>query len=329
MKTLIFFNNISRIGKTTLVYNFSYMLSELGYKTLAVDLDPQSNLTSMFLSGEELFDLYSNENRSNSIAFGIKPYEKGSGDIAPVPVYNINENLALLPGDIDLSLFEDKLSFAWNNCAAGDAEALKIITSIYRIINAAATKINADFTIIDAGPNFGAINRSALISADYVVIPVTTGIFSLHGLESLGNRINVWKSKWQEIIDNNNDKGLLLPNAKIEPLGYIILQNGVRNSSPVKTFKSWSDQIPEIYYRSVLNKVKPKSKNLHNDYYCLSLLKHYYSLTQMSAEAKKPVFLLKPADGVIGAHSQAVLNAQRDFKDLVQNVLVRTGITKS
>jgi len=37
----------------------------------------------------------------------------------------------------------------------------------------AGEKVNADFILIDIGPNLGAINRAALISADYVVVPVT------------------------------------------------------------------------------------------------------------------------------------------------------------
>ena len=52
MKSIVFFNNKGGVGKTTLVYHFTWMLSEMGYKTIAVDLDPQANLTSMFLDEE-------------------------------------------------------------------------------------------------------------------------------------------------------------------------------------------------------------------------------------------------------------------------------------
>ena len=49
MKSIIFFNNKGGVGKTTTVYHVAWMLSELGIKTIAVDLDPQSNLTSCLL----------------------------------------------------------------------------------------------------------------------------------------------------------------------------------------------------------------------------------------------------------------------------------------
>jgi len=53
MKTIAFFNNKGGVGKTTLVYHIAWMMSELGHNVLAADLDPQANLSSMFLSEEK------------------------------------------------------------------------------------------------------------------------------------------------------------------------------------------------------------------------------------------------------------------------------------
>ena len=61
MRIITFFNNKGGVGKTTTVYHVAWMLSELGIKTIAVDLDPQSNLTSMFLTEERLEEIYSQE----------------------------------------------------------------------------------------------------------------------------------------------------------------------------------------------------------------------------------------------------------------------------
>jgi cellulose biosynthesis protein BcsQ len=46
---ITFFNNKGGVGKTSLVYHLSWMFSDLGMRTLAVDLDPQANLSSAFL----------------------------------------------------------------------------------------------------------------------------------------------------------------------------------------------------------------------------------------------------------------------------------------
>lgn len=53
----------------------------------------------------------------------------------------------------------------------------------------AGQRWNADFNIIDIGPNFGAISRATLIAADYVVVPMAADLFSLQGLRNLGNRL--------------------------------------------------------------------------------------------------------------------------------------------
>ncbi|MDO8630071.1 MAG: ParA family protein, partial [Phycisphaerales bacterium] len=58
MKTITFFNNKGGVGKTSMVYHLAWMFRELGYRVIAVDLDPQSNLTSAFLDEETLEQLW-------------------------------------------------------------------------------------------------------------------------------------------------------------------------------------------------------------------------------------------------------------------------------
>jgi len=60
---------------------------------------------------------------------------------------------------------------------------------------------------------------------------------------------------------------------------------------------------------------------IENDENCLALLKHYHSLIPMAMEVRKPIFLLKPADGAIGAHYQAVQRSYQDFKQLTKRII--------
>ena len=48
MITIALFNNKGGVGKTTLAYHLAHMFRRLDYSVLAVDLDPQANLTSAF-----------------------------------------------------------------------------------------------------------------------------------------------------------------------------------------------------------------------------------------------------------------------------------------
>jgi hypothetical protein len=56
------------------------------------------------------------------------------------------------------------------------------------------------------------------------------------------------------------------------------------------------------------------------------LIKHYRSLMPMAQEARKPIFLPKPADGAIGAHLQSVRGAYQNFERLAQRIAAETEI---
>lgn len=323
MKTIVFFNNKGGVGKTTLVYHFSYMLAELGYRSLAVDLDPQANLSSIFLSEERLQKIYDNENSRPTILESIKPLNKGISDIKPAHIELISDKIGLIAGDLELSLFEDKLSSGWGNCLNRDEAAFRTVSSFYRIIKEANKRFNADFNIIDIGPNFGAINRATIIAADYVVVPMAADLFSLQGLKNLGDRLENWHSEWHDRASRNPEPSLELPSAKMKPLGYIIMQHGIKEKRPVKSYLKWANRIPQVFTEYVLKKTTTnfQSLRIEDDKHCIALLKHYHSLIPMAMEARKPIFLLKPSDGAIGAHFGAVKRAYTDFESLTKKII--------
>jgi len=321
MKTIAFFNNKGGVGKTTLVYHFTYMLAELGYTCLAVDLDPQTNLTSIFLTDEKLTEIYDNDSFRPTILDAVKPLDKGIGDVKPATVHQITDRIGLLAGDLDLSMFEDKLSENWGKCNDGDEAAFRIISSFYRIIKEAGNRTNADFCIIDIGPNFGAINRATLIAADYVVVPMAADLFSLQGLKNLGSRLEKWKNEWKKRKSENPAPTLELPNSNIQPLGYVVMQHGIKESRPVKSYLKWANRIPQIFREFVLKETITEEIKVQEDKYCIALLKHYHSLIPMAMEARKPIFLLKPSDGAIGAHLGAVKSSYSDFKLLTEKIV--------
>jgi cellulose biosynthesis protein BcsQ len=321
MKTIIFFNNKGGVGKTTLVYHFTYMLAELGHRCLAIDLDPQAKLTSMFLSDEELERVYGQDTNRETLLTGIKPLDRGIGDIARVTTHKISPNIGLLAGDLELSLFEDKLSSNWSKCVDGDEAAFRIVSSFYRIIRAEAQAFAAEYCLIDVGPNFGALNRATMIAADYVVVPMVADLFSLQGLRNLGDRLTSWKTEWADRYKRNRAQDLDLPQGQIHPLGYIVMQHGIKESRPVQSYLKWANRIPVVFNTAVLHQPEEQGTPVESDPNCLALLKHYHSLVPMAMEVRKPIFSLKPADGAIGAHYQAVLRAYRDFNTLAEKIL--------
>jgi chromosome partitioning protein len=321
MKTIAFFNNKGGVGKTTLVYHITYMLAELGYRSLAIDLDPQANLTSMFLTDERLQEIYENDTSRPTILESIKPLNRGISDVQPVHVENITDQIGLVCGDLELSLFEDKLSSGWGNCLNRDEAAFRTVSSFYRIIKEANHRFKADFNIIDIGPNFGAINRATLIAADFVVVPMAADLFSLQGLKNLGNRLDTWHTEWVDRSNRNPEQSLELPSGIMKPIGYVVMQHGIKERRPVKSYLSWANRIPQVFRQNVLKESILTNIKVSEDQYCLSLLKHYHSLIPMAMEARKPIFLLKPSEGAIGAHLGAVRSAYTDFNNLTSRIV--------
>lgn len=329
MKTIAVFNNKGGVGNTTLVYHLAWMLADNGIRTLAVDLDPRANLTAMFLDEDRLEALWPDDDHPDTIYGCIRPILEGTGDIAAPHVERIYAKrdellLGLVPGDLGLSRFEDKLSAAWPRCHNRDAAAFRTMTAFHRLIEKAG-EWGAEVALIDVGPNLGAINRSALIASDQVVLPLAPDLFSLQGLKNLGPTLREWREIWSQLV-GKAPKGLSMPRGSMLPAGYVVMQHGIRDSRPVKAYQRWMEQVPAVYREAVLDERDSRPPSVAKDPYSLALLKHYRSLMPFGMEARKPMFFLKPADGAIGAHGEAVRSCYRDFRALATKVADAAGL---
>lgn len=327
LKTIAFFNNKGGVGKTSLVYHLAWMYADLGLRIVAADLDPQANLTSMFLDEDRLEELWPDGRHDQTVYGAIEPILEGTGDVADPHIEEVEDNLVLLVGDLQLSASEDELSSQWPDCLDRKPRAFRVLSAFYRIALGAARATEADLVLIDIGPNLGAINRGALIAADHVVIPLAPDIYSLQGLRNLGPTLRRWRAEWQERLERRpDDLTIPLPEGRMEPAGYIVLQHSVRLDRPVKAYGRWMDRIPGEYRSSVLDKSGGGALGVLNDSLCLATLKHYRSLMSLAMEALKPMFMLRPADGAIGAHMAAVQDCYSDFNSLARAIATRCGI---
>ena len=327
MITIAFFNNKGGVGKTTLVYHLAWMYADLGISAVAVDIDPQANLSTMFLSEERLEELWPDGDHPQSILGSVSPILRGIGDISEPHVEAITENLGVVVGDLGLSRFEAKLSSAWPACLDRDESAFRIESAFHRTILEAVGARDADVALIDVGPNLGAINRAAIIAAHFVVFPLAPDLFSLQGLRNLGPTLRDWRNEWRDRMERRpDDPNLPLPSADITPVGYIVMQHAVRAGRPVQAYQKWMRRIPGVYHDVVLGKAGASASSTEDDTACLSTLKHYRSLMPMAQEARKPMFHLKAADGALGGHIYAVQDCYEDFKALATSIAAKCGV---
>lgn len=326
MKTIAFFNNKGGVGKTSLAYHLSWMLSELGTTVVAADLDPQANLTAMFLPEDRLEELWPAGEHPDTIYGAVSPIVRGLGDVREPHIEQVDDRIGLLAGDLALSRFEARLSAAWPDCLDRREAAFRTASSFHRMVQSAGEKFDAGLGIIDVGPYLGEINRSALLAADYVVIPLAADLFSLQGLRNLGPTLAEWRDEWNDRL-NRKPVGmdLNLPEGNMQPLGYVVLQHAIRLDRPVKAYKRWMDRIPRTYAEEVLQGSVRDDLTVAADPHCLASLKNYRSLMPLSQDALKPMFMLKPADGALGGHMNAVRDCYEHFRQLALTIVERLG----
>jgi cellulose biosynthesis protein BcsQ len=326
MKTIALFNNKGGVGKTSLVYHLAWMYADLGLSVIAADLDPQANLSSMFLDEERLEALWPDGKHAQTIYGAVQPLLEGTGDVAAPHVERIAENLGLLVGDLTLSASEDELSSQWPGCLDRQPRAFRVLSAFWRVLEEAAREREAAVVLIDVGPNLGAINRGVMIAAEHVVIPLAPDLYSLQGLKNLGPTLRRWREEWKERRDRNPVRELSVPQGTMSPTGYVVMQHAVRLDRPVKAYAKWMGRIPGVYREAVLDEDAAPKVSVDKDPQCLALLKHYRSLMPLAQEAHKPMFFLKPADGAIGGHATAVQDCYRDFKALARRIAERCGV---
>ena len=327
MKTIAFFNNKGGVGKTTLVYHLAWMYADLGYSAVAADMDPQANLSTLFLSEERLEKLWPDGNHPETILGSVSPILRGVGDISEPHVEEVTSNLGLVVGDLGLSRFEAKLSSAWSACLDRDESAFRTESAFHRAILEAAEVRDADVVLIDVGPNLGAINRAAIIAANFVVIPLAPDLFSLQGLRNLGPTLRDWRQEWGDRMERRpQDPDLSLPSADIAPAGNIVMQHAVRAGRPVQAYRKWMKRIPGVYHEVALDEVGTSISSTEDDTECIATLKHYRSLMPMAREARKPMFHLRAADGALGGHIHAVQDCYEDFEALAQSIASRCEV---
>ena len=323
---IAFFNNKGGVGKTSLVYHCAFMFAEQGFRVLAVDLDPQSNLTIMALDESRLETLWPDDEHPLTVYGAVSPLFDGTGDVRPVHIEPLSSRLGLLVGDLALSRIEDDLSTEWPRCLEGRERAFRVTTAFWRVIDEAAKRHQADVVLLDVGPNLGAINRAALVASSHVVMPVAPDLFSLQGLKNLGPTLRKWRSTWAAALPQAPRALGAMPQGSMTPVGYVLMQHAERLGRPTKAYAKWQARLPVAYHNSVLGNADAPGEKDDN---LIHRIKHYRSLMPMAMEARKPMFCLTSADGAIGAHQANVQQCRDDFSALVTAIAERTGIEET
>ena len=212
MRIIAVINQKGGVGKTTTTMNLAHALAQQGYKVLAVDLDPQANLTIGF--------------------GGVQKNKMGIADVLidDLPIrslcHDARENLALIPAGSRLGEFE------YIN-DGGAHRGFLLQRSIRSQI------IDKDFVLIDCPPTSGILGMNALLAANEVIIPVAGDYYSLQGVSRqmqifnyVESALNRHTKKWL-VLTRYNDRRKLARHVKESIVHYFpkkVLQTAIRET---------------------------------------------------------------------------------------------------
>lgn len=247
MKSIAVFNNKGGVGKTTLTYHLGYALAELGYRTLLVDLDPQSNLTLFGLEPEKLHNIWQDEeafiddfvqarDKKNteefekiasdvrSVHFILKPTEDGTDTPKSLSQpLALHDNLGMIPGRLSIHTYEDKIAGRWNDVYGGDPLAIRTVTQIRSLCEVYAENHSYDYIVIDTSPSLGILNKVIISTVDGFLIPCMPDMFSLYGIQNIGKSLKGWKRDFNTIFNLLSDAKLsYFPTSFVSFLGFTI-----------------------------------------------------------------------------------------------------------
>ena len=157
-------NQKGGVGKTTAAANLAVLLSQMGLRVLAADLDPQGHLT---------WTMGHNPEALSSTVYDAMIGDREIREIILKTAFGPD----LAPNNIISSEAEDYLR-GKPNWGSRLANALKEV------------RRNYDYIILDPGPNLSSLTINALYAADYLLIPTELEMLSLKGLQLLLKRVD-------------------------------------------------------------------------------------------------------------------------------------------
>ncbi|AOJ99203.1 ParA family protein [Burkholderia vietnamiensis] len=325
MKSIAFFTNKGGVGKTTLTCNLAaYLATHEGKKILIVDADPQTNATQYMFKDSVLKEIYDKKS-AFTIYSMARPLSQGKGFSAANEYReSLSFKVDVLLGDPRLALIEDTLAADWNS------GGVRGIRTTYMFREFLSKCENYDYVFFDMGPSLGSINRAVLIACDYFILPLSMDIFSIRATENISTWLREWKRRLElqiKALPDAEETEIADLSFRLRLLGYVNQQYTAKRDASgerraVKAYEKIMSEVPQAIEKTLMkDQTEPAGLN-----YQLGSIPNLHSLIPMSQNSRKPVFELKKADGIVGAHFIKVKESLDLFSGIAENFNHNIGV---
>lgn len=205
-------NQKGGVGKTTTATNLSACLAEKGKKVLAIDMDPQGNMSSA---------LGIDKNNTEDTIYELILEECS---LEECRVEEVIENLSIIPSNVNL--------------AGAEIELIGLDNKEY-ILKTYVDEVRDkyDFIIIDCPPSLNTLTVNAMTTADTVLVPIQCEYFALEGLSQLIHTINLVRDR-------------LNPNLEIE--GVVFTMFDARTNLSLQVVENVKENLNQAVYKSII-----------------------------------------------------------------------------
>jgi chromosome partitioning protein len=172
-QVIAFANQKGGVAKTTTTLNLAVAFKEHGFEVLAVDLDPQGNLT---------------------MSQGMDP-DQVERSMYDVLVHSVPVEEIIHRAEVDVAVSSIDL--------AGAEMALSSMIGRERALQKALLPVRNryDYILIDTPPSLGLLTINALTASDGVIVPVQCEYLSLRGLVQLENTLSMIRENLNPVVE--------------------------------------------------------------------------------------------------------------------------------